>query len=536
MSKKVAEKQLKASKIVKENKLGVMPISKLLLTMSLPAMFSMLVQSLYNIVDSLFVAKSSIDAMTALTFAFPLQQIMLAFALGVGVGTSTIVARRLGEKNKPDADKLAQTGFKIAIITTLTFMILGSFLPRLFMMIFTNNAKILTDGTNYLTICMVCCFGMMIEILISKILQATGNMIIPMLSQLLGAVINIIFDPIFIFVCDLGIIGAGIATVMGQIISMIFVLILALKRKHIIDIMFKIKHWKDLKISLKGVKEIVRIGMPVMVMNAVAGIIVLIMNKIIGGYNDQAPNALGAYFKLQSFVFMPVFGLNQGALPIMSYNFGANEYKRYKKTFYLAIIISLTIMAIGLIVFQLCPEWLLSMFKNEKEMDKYAELLKVGTVTLRVISWSFLFAAVNIIVTTGYQSIGYGLTSLIMSLLRQVIFILPLAIVFGMFWGLDVLWWSYPISDVLVMVIFTPYYLVAVKKAFAKRRNMQPASDMEGVLSTEIMLEESIAADIMTSDIQDNVRVEVETKDKIVESETQKNDSCDCDLNNSNNN
>lgn len=482
-----------ANNSVKINKLGVMPIPKLLVTMSLPAMFSMLVQSLYNIVDSLFIAKVSGLALDAVSFAFPMQQIILAFALGIGVGTSTIVARRLGEKNKQDADLLAQTGFKIAIITTIFFMILGSFLPKFFMMIFTDQAEIVNMGKQYLTICMVCCFGQMIEILFSKVLQATGNMIIPMLSQLLGAVINIIFDPIFIFVCKLGIVGAGLATIMGQIISMIFVVILASKRRHIINLFFK-----DVKIKWKKLLEIIRVGMPVMIMNAVAGIIVIIMNSIIVAYSAKAPSALGVYFKLQSFVFMPVFGLNQGALPIMSFNFGANQEKRYKQTFYLSIVISLVIMAIGLLVFQLCPEWLISLFENSKNAEEaagYAELLKVGTVTLKVISWSFLFAAVNIIVTTGYQSIGYGVTSLIMSLLRQVIFILPLAILFGKLWGLDVLWWSYPLSDIFVMVIFTPYYFYAFKKAFAKRlKNAQSVQEEiksgEELVVTQISEEE----------------------------------------------
>ena len=483
MSEMVADKKLK------ENKLGTMPVPKLLLTMSLPAMFSMLVQSLYNIVDSLFIAKVSGLALDAVSFAFPMQQIMLAFALGIGVGTSTIVARRLGEKNKADADKLAQTGFKLAIITTAVFMIMGSFLPRLFMMIFTKDTNIVNMGMQYLTICMVCCFGQMIEILFSKVLQATGNMIIPMLSQLLGAIINIIFDPIFIFVCNLGIVGAGLATVMGQIIDLFF---------------------KDIKFGLKKIKEIVRVGLPVMIMNAVAGIIVIIMNSIIIQYSVKAPSALGIYFKLQSFVFMPVFGLNQGALPIMSFNFGANKEKRYKQTFLLSILVSLIIMAVGLIVFQLCPEWLISLFENsssDAEIAGYAELLKVGTVTLKVISWSFLFSAVNIIVTTGYQSIGYGLTSLIMSLLRQVILILPIAILFGKLWGLDILWWSYPISDILVMVVFTPYYIYAYKKAFAKRLKV----------AGEIAKEESI---VSSSQIADNVIVENNsTKDCISISE-----------------
>lgn len=503
----------------KENKLGIMPIPKLLLTMSLPAMFSMLVLSLYNIVDSLFVAKVSGFALDAVSFAFPLQQIMLAFALGIGVGTSTIVARRLGEKNKPEADILAQTGFKIAIVTTIFFMILGSFLPKLFLAIFTSDKQIIQMGTNYLTICMVCSFGMIIEILFSKVLQATGNMIIPMLSQLLGAIINLIFDPIFIFVCKLGIIGAGLATVLGQIISMIFVVILASKRRNIIDIFFK-----NIKIQFRKIKEIVRIGLPVMIMNAVAGIIVIIMNSIIVAYSPKAPSALGVYFKLQSFVFMPVFGLNQGALPIMSYNFGANQEKRFNQTFYLSIAISLVIMAIGLVVFQLCPEWLIGLFENssnEQEILEYAELLAVGRVTLKVISWSFIFAAVNIIVTTGYQSIGYGFTSLLMSLLRQVIFILPLAILFGKIWGLDMLWWSYPLSDIFVMVIFTPYYFYAVKKAFKKRKQIQKTADV--VVNQNDIAIQQVIADNTKGDVELSLLAASTMEDGYNENEEQDN-------------
>ncbi len=507
---------------IKEDKLGVVSVPKLLAKMSLPAIFSMLIMSLYNIVDGLFVAKSSLDALEALNLAFPLQQIMLAFALGIGVGTSTIVARRLGEKNKPSADNLAQNGLKIAIVTTMIFMILGSFLPKLFMQIFTQKNSVVTMGTQYLTICMVCCFGMMIEITISKVLQATGNMIIPMLSQLLGAITNIVFDPIFIFVCDLGIIGAGIATVMGQIFSMIFVLILASRKRHVIDLMFKIKHCRDIPISFKAFKEIVRIGLPVMIMNAVAGIIVIFMNKIISGYNPQATNALGNYFKLQSFVFMPVFGLNQGALPIMSYNFGANKEKRYMQTFLISLFVSLAIMTVGLIIFQLCPEFLISFYKNESDIEQYNQLVKVGVVTLRVISWSFLFAAVNIIVTTGYQAIGYGVTSLIMSLLRQVILILPLAILFGKFLGgLDVLWWSYPVSDAIVMIIFTPYYFFAYKKAFAKRRKIAEvySPQSEALATTEnneesskdVPLEALVVSDTIERESQEINRAEIES-------------------------
>lgn len=455
-------------KTLNQNKLGVMPIPKLLLTMSLPAIFSMLVQALYNIVDSLFIAKVSGQALDAVSFAFPLQQIMLAFALGVGVGTNAIVARRLGEKNKLDADKLAQTGVKMALLCAVFFMVLGSFLPRLFMQIFSDNQNIVKMGSDYLTICMVCCFGMMIEITVAKILQATGNMIAPMLSQLLGAITNIIFDPIFIFACNLGIVGAGLATVLGQIVAMIFVVILASKKRDIINIFFK-----KLSVEWSHIKEIIRVGLPVMIMNAVAGIIVISMNSIIVGYSAKAPAALGVYFKLQSFVFMPVFGLNQGALPIMAYNFGANNEKRYKHTYVLATIICLSIMAVGMTIFQLFPEQLISLFENTKteaEAMEYAELVRVGVVTLKVISFSFLSAAVNIVLTTGYQSIGYGITSLAMSLLRQVVFILPSAILFGKWWGLEGLWYSYPFSDIMATLIFFPYYFYAYKKSFAKRR------------------------------------------------------------------
>lgn len=440
------------------DRMGTAKIGKLLTVMSLPAIFSMLIQSMYNIVDGMFVAKVSQDALLAVSIAFPMQMIVLAFALGIGVGTNSIVARRLGEGNKEMADKHAQSGLFMAIIAMVFFMILGSFLPKLFMQAFSTNPEVVKMGTNYLTICMVCCGGMMIEMLISKTLQSTGNMLVPMLSQLIGAVTNIILDPILIFSCNLGVVGAAIATVTGQIFAMIFAIIMASKKKHIIHIFFH-----KFKIKAAYIGAIIKVGLPVMVMNAVGGFIVIIINSILKSYTEVAINAFGVYFKLQSFVFMPVFGLTQGALPILAYNFGADNIKRYKHTFYLTLIVAVLILCIGTAVFQLIPDLLMKLF------DADGDLLTIGAVALRNLSWCFIPAAFGIVATTAYQSIGYGFTSLLMSLMRQIALIIPAAILFGKWWGLDGLWYSYPFAEVVTVFIFIPYLIVAVNKAFRKR-------------------------------------------------------------------
>lgn len=446
------------NEMIKPNKMGVAPIPKLLATMALPAIFSMLVQSMYNIVDSMFVARVSQASLDAVTIAFPMQMLVLAIALGIGIGTNSIVARRLGERRKEDADTFAQTGLFLAIIASVFALILGLVVPQFFMRLFTDNAEIRAMGTSYLMICMCCSFGMMIEIAISKSLQATGNMMIPMISQLIGAIVNIILDPIFIFTLKLGVTGAAVATVIGQICSMIFVIIMAGKRLHVIHIFFH-----KFRPSMKHITTIFKVGLPALVMNAVAGFVTIFMNMILKSYSADAITVLGVYFKVQSFIFMPIFGLTQGALPIMAYNYGANNKKRFQQTLVLSLIVSLVIMVAGLLIFQLAPEFIMGIFKAE------GNLLNIGVVAMRIISWCFIPAALGIVATTACQSIGYGMTSLIMSLLRQVILILPIAYLFGKLWGLDAVWISYPFAEVITALIFTPLMFIFYNKAFKKK-------------------------------------------------------------------
>lgn len=468
-----------------ENKLGSMPIFKLLLSMSLPAMVSMLVLSMYNIVDSIFIAQVSEKALEAVSIAFPMQTIMIAFALGVGVGTKSIVSRKLGEKNREEADKFAQTGLMMAFFVTAVFMILGTFLPKYFMQIFTQDAEVITMGQGYLMICMICSFGMTIEMIFSKALQATGNMIVPMVSQLIGAVTNIILDPIFIFVFKLNIYGAGIATVLGQIAAMVFSICMAKRNEKHIRVFFK-----SFKFNWLKFKEIIKIGIPVMTMNAVGGIVVILLNGLIAKYQG-AVSVLGIYFKLQSFVFMPVFGLNQGCMPIMAFNYGAGNEKRYKQCFYIAITLSLIIMAFGLVLFQTIPAQLGSIF------DLSPDMTELAVKALRALSLCFIPAGINIIVTTGYQAVGYGGTSLIMNLLRQVVLIIPFAYLFDFWMGLDLIWYTYSIADAITLAIFTPYFLVMMRKIFAKRKLINEKLDAADIVGREnLLITEDVAGDV----------------------------------------
>lgn len=440
-------------------KLGTMPIGKLLATMSIPVIFSMLVQSLYNVVDSIFVSQIGEDALTAVSLAFPLQLLIIAFALGVGVGVNSLIARKLGEGKKDIASQTASTGIFLAIINGILFLCIGLFMTKFFMQIFSNDPTIVNMGSSYLRIVLIFSFGVFIEIACSRILQATGNMIIPMISQLIGAITNIILDPILIFgllgLPAMGIEGAATATVVGQIFSMIFSLI-----------MFKIKT-HDVHIQLRGFKpnmhiilDIYKVGLPTIVMNAIGSVTTTFLNSILITFSSTAVAIFGIYFKLQSFIFMPVFGLTQGAMPIMGYNFGANNKQRFKKVFFLATLTSFVIMTLGTLLFWIFPSELLSLFNGTPE------LISMGTYVLRIISLSFIPAAFGIMISTMFQSIGHGFKSLLMSMLRQLIIIIPSAWLFSKLFGLDGVWFCYPLAEVICCLIFIPLAFYVIKKAF----------------------------------------------------------------------
>ena len=441
------------------------PIGKLLLNMSLPAILSMLVQALYNVVDSIFVASYSKNAglgnagTTALSVVFPMQMLTMALAIGIGVGTNVQIAKRLGEGRNDDASAVARTGVFMAACGAIVAVILGLTASRPFSVAFAKGDKQVEDmAATYLTIVTAVSVGMFIEITLSKILQATGNMKVPMISQLIGAITNIILDPLLIFGVGffptLGVRGAAIATVTGQICAMIFVIIIFIVKKHDVSLNFK-----NFKLRKENVYAIFIIGLPTMVMNAVGGFTTIILYSFLNKISDSGVTILGVYFKLQSFVFMPVFGLMQGLMPILSYNYGYGDKKRFVRAYKLAQITSAIIMTVGLILFQVASGFLMKIFAE-------GDMLKEGTFALRIISISFLPAAFGICLTNVMQAFGKGVTSLILSLLRQVVLLIPIGALLAFTVGLNGFWFTYPIAETVVCAAFLPYTLVTINKKF----------------------------------------------------------------------
>ena len=450
---------------IKENKMGVKPMLPLLLGMSLPAMFSMMIQALYNVVDSIFVAKYHPDALQAISLAFPMQMVMIAFGIGTAIGVNSLIARRLGARNFDEANNAATTGLVLAGCNWLLFLILGLTVSRPFIALFTENETVREYGGQYLSIVLCVSIGLMVSSMCEKILQATGNMIFPMLTQLLGAVINIIFDPLLIFGVGffprMGVMGAAIATVFGQLCSMTFVLIILFTKKHDVKISFK-----GFKIQKMTLKNIYTVGLPAIVMQSIGSVMVSGINFIISLADISAEyaaayiNAFGIYFKLQSFIFMPVFGLNQGVSPIIGYNYGARNRKRMYSAFNLGLVIAALIMLVGTLVFQLAPEWLLSLFESGDVADAAAnaKLVEVGVPVLRAISLSFMLAAIGIMFSTLFQAVGKGFYSMVMSICRQLIVLLPLAFVMSKI-DMVTMWYSFPIAEMVCLIIAVFFFI-----------------------------------------------------------------------------
>lgn len=459
------------------DKLRDMKIGKLIAVMSLPAIFSMFIQALYNIVDSIYVSRLGANALNATSLVFPMQMILLAVAMGIGVGTNTLISRKLGERNKEVASNAAKHGVILALIASFIFIILGLTIVRPILSLMSNNDEVVTKlGTDYLTIIFCVSFGMITEICLSKILQSTGNMLIPMIAQLVGAITNIILDPIFIFNLGFGIKGAAIATVIGQILSCFVSLSSFIFRKQEVSInIFTIKYSKEC------LSNIFRIGLPVTFMNAISSITTTTINATLStnitdiNTSKAAINVIGTYFKLQSFIFMPVFGLTQGGMPILSYNYGANIKPRFKRALSLMIIISFTIMLIGTMIFHVFPEDLLSLFKpgetaSLEDIAIYEIMLTIGVVALRRISLCFIFAAISIIFSIGFQAVNEGFKSFLMSSFRQLILLIPLAIILIKFVSLDAFWLCYFIAETITTFIFVPLAIKSINKAFDKKR------------------------------------------------------------------
>lgn len=451
---------------LRSRKMREQPIGKLLLNMSLPAILSMLVQALYNVVDSIFVANYSKNAgfgdagITALSAVFPMQMLTMALAIGIGVGTNVQIAKRLGEGRNEDASAVARTGVFMAACGAVIAVILGLTASRPFAVAFAKGDKQVEDmAATYLTIVTAVSVGMFIEITLSKTLQATGNMKVPMISQLIGAITNIILDPLLIFGIGffptMGVRGAAIATVTGQICAMIFVIIMFIVKKHDVSLDFR-----KFRLRKENVSAICIIGLPTTVMNAVGGFTTLILNLFLNMISDSGVAILGVYFKLQSFIFMPVFGLMQGLMPILSYNYGYGDKKRFVHAYKLAQITSAIIMAVGLVLFQVLPRLLMGMFLSDPQA------MSDGIFALRIISISFLPAAFGICMTNVMQAFGKGLTSLIMSLLRQVVLLIPLGALLAFTMGLNGFWFTYPIAEMVVFGVFLPYTIVTINKKF----------------------------------------------------------------------
>lgn len=440
-----------------ENKMGYMPIPKLLLQMSVPIMISMLIQALYNIVDSIFVAQINEDALTAVSLVFPVQNLMIAIAVGTGVGINALLSKSLGQKQFAYANRTAINGIFLAIISSIVFSAAVLSFRNVFFNVQAASDQIKAYGLEYMTIVGGACFGVFMQITFERLLQATGKTLYVMISQGSGAIINLILDPIMIFGLlgfpKLGIAGAALATVTGQFGGMLLALF------------FNIKYNKEIHFSWKGfrpdggiIKNIYAVGLPSIVMQAISSVMTFGMNKILLPFTSTAAAVFGVYFKLNSFIFMPVFGLNNGMVPIIAYNYGARNPQRIMQTIKISIISATCIMFVGLAAFMLIPNVLLGLF------DASPEMLEIGIPALRIISLSFIFAGYCIVNSSIFQAMGNGVYSLLASIIRQLLAILPIAYVFSRLFGLSAVWWSYPLSELITVVLSTILLVRLYKK------------------------------------------------------------------------
>ncbi len=442
---------------VQENKMGVMPENKLLISMAVPMMLSMLVQALYNVVDSIFVSRISEDALTAVSLAFPVQNLMIALGAGTGVGINAFLSKSLGEKNQKMANKAAHNGIFLMIITSIACALFGIFGSRWFFTTQTDDVTIIEYGHQYLSIVMTFSFGLYGQFVTERLLQATGRTLYTMFTQGLGAIINIILDPILIFgmfgLPAMGMTGAAVATIIGQIIAAILGVWFNVKKNP--DIQLKIK---EIKPDKEVIKKVYSVGVPSIIMGSIGSVMTYGMNKILMGFSSTAAAVFGVYFKLQSFFFMPVFGLNNGMVPIIAYNYGARRKDRMMKTLRLSITYAVSIMIVGFLVMQVFPAQLFSLFEASEEM------LAIGVPALRTISFSFLFAGYCIIVGSMFQALGNGILSMIVSIARQLVVLLPVAFLLSLTGNVNLIWLSFPIAEIASLVLSSIFLYRIYKK------------------------------------------------------------------------
>lgn len=441
---------------MKENKMGSMPVNKLLISMALPIVISMMIQALYNIVDSIFVAKINEDALTALSLAFPMQNLIISAATGIGVGMNALLSKKLGEQNYSYANMVACNGIIIELCASVIFLITGIFIVPLFIHSQTTIISIANYAISYLRICCIFSFSVFLQISFERLLQATGRTHLSMITQISGAVVNIVLDPIFIFTFKMGVEGAAIATVLGQFVSAVVGYYLNKKYNKEIDI-----KTKNIIPSIKIIKKILIIGVPSIIMSSIGSVMTFCMNKILIVLSSTAVAVFGTYFKLQSFILMPIFGLNNGMVPIIAYNFGAKKKERIISTIKLSIIYAVGFMLIGLMIMQIFPTQLLLMF------DASENMIRIGVTALRIISLSFIFAGFCIIATSVFQAFGNGIYSMFVSIARQLLVLVPIAYFLSLTQNIDLVWWAFPIAE-LVSVAVCSIYLSKINNKYIK--------------------------------------------------------------------
>lgn len=448
-----------------ENKMGTMPINKLIINMSLPLITSMFVQAFYNIVDSLFVARINEDALTAVSMSFPAQNLMISAGVGVGVGITALIARYLGAHDEKGITRVVHNGIFLGILNSILFALFGIFLAKFYFEFQKASGIIETYGIQYLSICSIFAFSIIMEITFERMLIASGKTIYTMITQSTGAIINIIFDPIFIFGLfgfpKMGIVGAAVATIFGQTVAMFMALYFNVVKNHEVRISIK-----KFAVDFKTIVNIYEIGFPSIVMQSAASFMIFQLNNLLASFSTTATAVLGVYFKLQSFVILPVFGLNNSVISIISYNYGAGKIKRLLKTVKVANIYAFSIMLAGFVLCQILPSQILKIF------DASDNMLVIGVPALRIISFSFLIAPFSIVSSGTFQALGKGTFSLIISLIRQLIVILPLSYLLSRVMGMKGVWVAFPIAEI-VAGILTIIYLRKLYKNEIMKRNIK---------------------------------------------------------------
>lgn len=438
----------------KENKMGTMPINRLLISMSLPMMISMLVQALYNVVDSIFVSRINENALTAVSLAFPIQTLMIAVAGGTCVGINAVLSKALGEKAQERADNTASNGIVLMAVSYLAFLLIGLLATRAFYLSQTSDPEIVEFGVQYLSIVCCCALGLFAQFVFERLLQSTGRTFYIMITQGTGAIINIILDPIFIFglfgMPRMGVAGAAVATATGQTIAGTIALIINFRKNEDIHI-----RMKGFRLEREIVGQIYKIGVPSMIMQAIGSVMTYGMNLILISFTPTATAVFGVYFKLQSFIFMPVFGLNNGLVPILAYNYGAGRRDRFIQALKCGILYAVSIMAVGVVIFQTIPAVLLGFFEASGEM------LRIGVPALRIICLSFLPAGFGIVCGTAFQALGNAVYSMLVSIARQLVVLLPAAFLLSLLGEVTYVWWAFPIAEIMSLTM-TVIFLIRV--------------------------------------------------------------------------